>query len=81
MKVELNKKDLLRMIFGTGCPTYEKMDIIPKKLGHYVGGFAEGFEWNNDCMCSVFSQEEFDEYYKEFSEEYLWDLYQKLITE
>lgn len=62
MIVDLDRKDIISLLRGSN-PSYEVMDKIPEKLGHYVGGFKDEWQWyhfSEDC---------------EYSDEYLYDLY------
>lgn len=40
MIVDLDRKDIVSLLRGS-TPSYEVMDKIPEKLGHYAGGFKD----------------------------------------
>ena len=65
MICELNKMDLWRLLRGTNPPTYEWIEKLEKlRLGRYVGGFSDHWEYN-----SIFEIPE------DMSEEQMWNLY------
>lgn len=65
---ELDRIDIINMLRGT-TPSYSVMKDIPKELGSYCGGFVDEWKWN----ISAYNIE----YYKEYSDEYLLELYYK----
>ncbi len=72
MEVNLSKKDVIRLLRGTEIPDYKTMfEIRNTGLGDYIGGFVDGFEWNNT------NSESWDKY----SEEELFKLYKELTKE
>ena len=62
MKVELDRKGIISLLRGT-TPPYSVMNKIPKELGYYIGGFVDGWHWN-DISENV-----------SYSDEYLFNLY------
>lgn len=44
--VELNRKDIIRLLRGVSCPSYTLIDKLTKLgLGNFVGGFCERWDW------------------------------------
>ena len=71
IKVELNKMDIIHLLSGSS-PSYDHFSMIEKMgLGHYVGGFADRFEWENA----------WNDIWNKYSEEELFDLYLKISRE
>lgn len=71
MKVELDKRDIIRLLQGVE-PSYDKIGIVENMgLGHYIGGFKDRFEW------------QYPNYHlwNKYSEEELYELYIKLTKE
>ena len=65
MLVEIDRKDVIRLIRGTS-PSYEKMGIfVNAGLGYYVGGFSDRWEWEHDWSDKLDS----------YSSKELYDLY------
>lgn len=69
MVVDIDRKDLLCMLRGT-CPSYEIMNKIPGDLGEYIGEFLDKWYWN-------FNPGDEEWIFKKYSEQYIWELYQK----
>lgn len=46
MTVDLDRKDIISLLKGIS-PNYSVMDKIPSKLGSYVGGFVNDWQWNH----------------------------------
>ena len=68
MIVELDKIDVINMLHGID-PSYEKIDKFESLgLGHYVGGFADRWEWDG-----LYSPA-----WERYTEEQLFDFYQEL---
>lgn len=62
--VELNKKEVIGLIKSI-WPPYSWFDELDKLgFGHYVGGFVERWEWNND-----------PDFWNKFPIEQLFDIY------
>jgi len=71
IKVELTKLDIIRLLRGFS-PSYDHFPIIEKMdLGHYVGGFADRFEWEHEWM----------DVWNRYTEGELFDLYLKISRE
>lgn len=65
MLVEIDRKDIIRLIRGTS-PSYEKMGIfVNAGLGYYVGGFSDRWEWEYDWSAK----------WDSYSSKELYDLY------
>lgn len=65
MKIELDKIDVIRLIVSC-CPDYNVMDKF-KKLGYYVGGHCDRWEWNdisNNCWSHCSTEELYELYIK-----------------
>lgn len=45
MKCNLDRKDIISLLKGV-VPNYSVMDKIPERLGSYVGGFVDNWQWN-----------------------------------
>ncbi len=65
MRVELERKDIENLIKGTDVPYALMKDPIISKLGHYIGGFYDRWDW-------------FSPMDKSITDEQLWETYQKL---
>lgn len=66
MKVELNKRDIIRILRGVE-PSYDTMGLIEDmELGSYTGGFEDRFDWNytTSACWDKYSDEELYELYK-----------------
>ena len=62
IKVELDKKDLLRLVYGIK-PYYSLFEYLTEHgYGNYCKGKATAWEWNEDKI-------------KNMTEQKLWDLY------
>lgn len=71
MEVELDKRDIIHLLRGVE-PSYDKMDIVENmELGHYTGGFEDSFNWQYPNSY----------FWDKYSEEELYELYNKLIKE
>ena len=69
MLVEIDKKDIIRLIRGT-YPTYENMGMWAKlDLGRYVGGFADRWDW----------EEEYSKKWDKYSTKDLYDFYRYIL--
>lgn len=69
MTLELKRKDIIHLLRGTE-PPYEVMEEIPNCLGYYCGGFKDEWVWDIDSRYE-------DEDTKQYSDEYLYNLYLK----
>lgn len=72
MNVNLSKKDIIRLLRGVEIFDYKTVfELRNLKLGDYIGGFVDSFQWNNVNSAS----------WNKYSEEELYKLYQKLTKE
>lgn len=69
MNVNLSKKDIIRLLRGVEIFDYKTVfELRNLKLGDYIGGFIDSFQWNNVNS----------ESWHKYSEEELYELYRKL---
>lgn len=57
MNIEVSKKELIALIRGTE-PHYSIMDdSLVSKVGRYIGGFNDRWEWNNSELNNLSESE------------------------
>ena len=70
MLCELSKLDLWMLLRGVNPPSHEWYDKLEHlNLGHYVGGFADRWQYNSTLEMPDLSEEE------------LWNLYKQMTDD
>lgn len=64
MKIDLNRKDLAKLV-GGNWPPLEDISMLEKRgLGRYTGGFHDRWDWDITALEKLSEQELYDMYLK-----------------
>ena len=62
MLIEVDKKDLVSLVYGT-APYYDIFEVpLVKKCGEWIGGMADKWDWSYSELQSLSEQELYDLY-------------------
>lgn len=65
MKVNLNQLDLVRLVLPLWPESYKAMDkYINRKLGRYIGGFSDRWEWDRSALMKLSEEQLVDLYFE-----------------